>query len=456
MIVLAPILLVLASFQAADSLLPTLPQGWRGERLEFPLEFAPELEFRGIEDLAFAPGMFAPDSDSYFSYALALRLEGEHEVDEAFLTEFLETYYRGLCRAVGGSRGLDLDLEAIAADVRREGRIFRAEVALFDPFTTGGPLELGLELEVHPAPCRTELLGLASPLDREAPVWKELHGLAERWRQARPAPVFLNHVYFVPDAETYAALAQCRFLRDSLAVCEERETVRADTSYEGLYLYGRHTYVEFLAPGTKAPFAAGSSGLALGLELEGATQELARRLEGRKVRTFGAPITRELEGQPLPWFQILGIEMPVAGLDLFTLEYDPRFLASWHPDLEPAQGGIARSDVLERYAAVLDLAARRESAAFLDVSEVRLALDDAQRERLLAVGEECGYELEEGPDTWTCHAPQFRLVLQRSPVPGGITEIDLTLREPLEREPLQLGRVRLSFRGETATFHLRP
>src|SRR5262245_1801685 len=112
MVLLLALLLPTPPLQAApgQSLLPSIPAGWRREHLEFPLDFAPELEFRGSEDLAFAPGMFTADSDSYFSYALALRLEGDVEVNEALLARFLETYYRGLCRAVGGERKLELDL----------------------------------------------------------------------------------------------------------------------------------------------------------------------------------------------------------------------------------------------------------------------------------------------------------------------------------------------------------
>ena len=37
--------------------MPT-PEGWRTETIPFPLEFAPELEYEGLEELRFAPGMF--------------------------------------------------------------------------------------------------------------------------------------------------------------------------------------------------------------------------------------------------------------------------------------------------------------------------------------------------------------------------------------------------------------
>lgn len=449
----AAALAVLSSPQAPVPLLSP-PSGWRGERIDFPLAFAPEIELRGFEELAFAPGMFAPESDSYFSYALALRLEGEVEIDAPFLDSFLETYYRGLCRAVAGDRGLALDLDSIAADVTRAGARFTATVRMFDPFTTGAPLELALELESHATPRATEVLGLASPLDREAPVWEELHALAARWRAARPAPVFLNHVYFAVDRATYDALVASEFLRRVFAVSEERETVRADSSYSGLYFYGRRTYFEFLPPGA-AGLEVGASGIALGLETAGATNALGERLRERGASSQAFPITRALDGKPLPWFHLLGTEMPSAPLTLFTMEYDPGFLAGWHADLAPA-AGIARADVLARYAAALDASSFHARAPFADVAAVELALDDPQRERVLAVLAAAGHEVEARTDEWLVHAPGARLVVRRATQPGGITALELALREPLEREPLQLGKLELSFHGRTARLVLRP
>lgn len=449
---LAALSCVSPTFQE-PGLLPAPPAGWRTERLEFPLEFAPELDYRGVEDLAFAPGMFTPESDSYFSYALALRLEGDHEVDEAMLTRFLATYYRGLCRAVAAERKLERDAGGVTARVQREGEGFRATIAMFDPFTTGAPLELALELTTHATPRATEVLGLASPLDPEAPVWGELRALGAAWRAARPAPVFLNHLYAVVDPETYAALAGAEFLRQAFAVTEERTTVRADLTYSGLYFYGQRTYFEFLQPG-----AASGTGLALGVERTGALAAFAQRLAEEQVNTQGGPITRKLEADEHPWFQILGVEMPSAELTLFGMEYDPRFLARWHAGKAPLAGGIGRADVLARYAAALGRAELRTTAPLVDVSTVELALTDAARARVLALARAAHWEVETEGATTTCLAPQVRLRLRpatSATSPLGVTRFELALRAPLEHEPLQLGSVRVVFRGRTVLFELR-
>lgn len=447
--------LVLVAPQEAPLLLPEAPAGWRHERLDFPLSFAPELEEEGFEELYFAPGMFVPESGSYFSYVLALRLERDVEVDEAYLERFLTGYYRGLCRAVGEQRGLALDLDAVASDVRFEADRFVARVAAYDAFVTGEPLVLRIEVDVHPGPRRTELLGLASPLPREAPVWGELDAFRERWLAARPAPVLLNHLYVVPDAETYAAVADSELFRDAFAVHEARRTVRTDITYEGLYFYGRHTYFELLAP--SAGFAEGSSGVAFGLERAGASERVAAALRERGIEVFAGPVTRALDGEQVPWFRMLGLAgaAPTSRLQLFSLEYVPAFLERWHAGLPPATGGIARRAVLERYAALLRPSDAAGRPLVRDVTAVDLALGERERERLFEACAAFGWRVEpDGEDGWTCDGPGVLLRVRPASAPGGVVGFELALTRPHERESLALGRLRVDFRDATALVSL--
>lgn len=446
------LLFLAAACTQEPALLPAAPEGWRFERLDFPLDFAPDIELPGFEELRFAPGMFEPDSPSFFSYALALSIADDVEVDEPFLRSFLESYYRGLCRSVGESRGLQLDLEGFAVGVEPAAEGFTARIDLVEPFVTAKPLALRLELFVQPGARSTEILGLASPAADGSEIWNVLRSFATSWRSARPAPVLLNHLYVVPDAETYAAVADCAFLREQFAVSEQRDTKRRDISYSGVYFYGERTYFELLRPDASAGFAPGGTGLGFGLERPGSSPGLAASLAEAGVNTFPAEVTRALGDEQLPWFHMLGIEQASATtlLSLFTLEYDPRFLERWHGDLAPATGGIERAAVLERYAASLGKSELREEAPFADVDEVRLALDEPARERLLEVCRTSGWIVEPQDGAWVCDGPRVTLVVHASDGPGGITGFTLRLRRAVEHAPLQLGRCRVAFEGATA------
>ena len=46
-----------------------IPDGWRGETIPFPLGFAPELAYQGVEELRFPPGFLDPGASHFWSYA---------------------------------------------------------------------------------------------------------------------------------------------------------------------------------------------------------------------------------------------------------------------------------------------------------------------------------------------------------------------------------------------------
>lgn len=180
---------VLADPQPAPELLPQAPADWRFERIDFPLSFAPELPYQGFEELRFAPGMFKPETETYFTYVFAMKITGEAAFDAASLQSLLETYFRGLCRAVAQDKKLELDLSKISAQVKDEQgsapsvRHFVAKVESFDPFVTGKPLTLNLEMmviEVNKTDRR--IFAAVSPKPADSPVWKPLRTLKDEFR----------------------------------------------------------------------------------------------------------------------------------------------------------------------------------------------------------------------------------------------------------------------------------
>ena len=51
---LIPLLSLAPLATARDELLPSTPEGWQYERIDFPLAFAPELDYEGFEELRVA------------------------------------------------------------------------------------------------------------------------------------------------------------------------------------------------------------------------------------------------------------------------------------------------------------------------------------------------------------------------------------------------------------------
>ena len=120
----------------------TTPAGWKSETIPFPLDFAPSLAHRGVEELRFAPGFFEPDQPGYWSYAFTWRTEDPANLDAAALGAELTAYFQGLIAVVDEQRRITARDEIVArAEPDGPGK-FRLTAHVFDAFKTAAPLDL--------------------------------------------------------------------------------------------------------------------------------------------------------------------------------------------------------------------------------------------------------------------------------------------------------------------------
>jgi len=196
---LAPLLLA-AALSAAPLLAeePSLPfsmpvpEGWRTETIPFPLGFAPELPYTGLEELRFAPGMFEEGSDELWSYAFVWWIGESEPTDAASLSTHLEEYFRGLAHAVAESRDVqvgDATFGAVIEDNESSG--FGGHAETFDAFVTQGQIRLNIEGERLDCPDqgRQAVLFALSPRAPHEPEWKTLRSVLEGFRcSAAQAP----------------------------------------------------------------------------------------------------------------------------------------------------------------------------------------------------------------------------------------------------------------------------
>lgn len=450
------VLAALVAPRAADELLPATPEGWRYERLDLPLDFAPELPYKGFEELRFAPGMFTAGAKDFWSYAFVIQTTTPEKLGARELTTILRSYYGGLCEAVAAGKGFDFERKSLRIAMEDHGDRFVASIDMIDAFVTGEPLSLRLELSVFESPTSTELLGIASPAATDAEVWATLHAISDRWRDAQQPEVFFNHLFFAPDAETYAALLAAPILRKGFAAHEERTTKRPDMTYSGLYFYGQNTYFEFLKPSGATPNEVGSTGLALGLERDGATAGVKARLTEAGIPCFDGPTSRQLGEASIPWFHAMGLQQAHvdSSMQLFALEYDERFLGEWHKDLAPKHDGIARRQVLTRYAAAIQQSAVHGVGLLQDITEVHLDLDEREGKSFGTACRAFGYVRAATENGIEWQGPRVRYVVSTCEAPGGLTGFKSELRRTVATQSLTLGKATLHLEGQTATFTL--
>lgn len=187
------------------------PTGWKSETLPFPLDFAPDLTHRGVEELRFAPGMFDATAPGYWSYAFVWWLEDRAPQDAAAFSRELTDYFRGLLVLVARERAkappagapapLPFDAAAIACTLRAEAeppkspeppgwQRFTGEATIFDAFGDNRRLSLHLTLAQRDfpaagsAPGHRAILVLASPADPAQPIWRQLEQVARSFAPA--------------------------------------------------------------------------------------------------------------------------------------------------------------------------------------------------------------------------------------------------------------------------------
>jgi hypothetical protein len=119
----------------------SVPDGFRGETIPFPLEFAPGLAHKGVEELRFAPGFFDPSAPGYWSYTFVWRTEDPATLDAAAMGTELTAYFRGLIDAVDSTKQI-ADRDAIVVRATPAGARLALAARVFDAFKTKQALDL--------------------------------------------------------------------------------------------------------------------------------------------------------------------------------------------------------------------------------------------------------------------------------------------------------------------------
>jgi hypothetical protein len=157
------------------------PSNWEFERFPLPPSFAPQITYKGFEELRFSPGMFNKDSVSYFTYAFVAQLDTITTLKEKEIKNYLEYYFKGLCGSTARDRKLSIDTTKISATVKRQRLAdrYEATVNLFGVFTDGAPVILNMAILVtnDRVDKKTRIIFLASPQGTNEPIWKELYDI---------------------------------------------------------------------------------------------------------------------------------------------------------------------------------------------------------------------------------------------------------------------------------------
>jgi hypothetical protein len=184
-VLLTVVTLTMSSFVAAQDVTKVeieTPKGWRTETLSLPTGFAKDMTLKGFEEVRFAPGMFRPAADDFFTYCFVFCLPNQTPPDQKTLTAELLKYYRGLAVAVTRGKGVDVKPASFTlkiTPVKDSKTKSRAVMTWVEPFATVKPQTLNLEIEsVVDSSINGCLLKIAvSPKLHKSDVWKQMRSL---------------------------------------------------------------------------------------------------------------------------------------------------------------------------------------------------------------------------------------------------------------------------------------
>lgn len=161
------------------------PEGWGTERFAIPMSFAPDIHYKGVEDIRFTPGWSKKESPEYWSYVFLWYLDSTITFDSKIIESNLSAYYTGLLHA-------NLDIAKMTSEkvprakvkakrtTSRKGDLssFDATVQTLD-FLTWQPLVLHLRIYVKSdeQKRKTFVFHEVSPKPYDNEVWRRLHNL---------------------------------------------------------------------------------------------------------------------------------------------------------------------------------------------------------------------------------------------------------------------------------------
>jgi len=160
------------------------PQDWQFERFTLPPEFAPNIPYKGVEELRFSPGMFVKDSASYFTYAFVAELDNINSISQDNIKDYLLEYFKGLCSSTAKQRKLSIDTSKITASIDKNPSAgkdahYNATLDIFGVFADGAPVKLDMEIKVmnDKAASKIYLVFIGSPLNKSDEVWATLRSI---------------------------------------------------------------------------------------------------------------------------------------------------------------------------------------------------------------------------------------------------------------------------------------
>lgn len=153
---------------------------WGKELFQFPISFAPRIDFQGVELALFPKGWSNKESPNFWSYAFAWEVEADQPITKTALESSLQLYFDGLL-GIDILRKNDANIQKTKAlfiekEVTKNGSLFTSKIEVFESRVTNKPMTLNATIEQHycKSSQKAVILFKFSPKDFEHKTWEKL------------------------------------------------------------------------------------------------------------------------------------------------------------------------------------------------------------------------------------------------------------------------------------------
>ncbi len=145
---------------------------WRSEIIEFPLDFAPSLNYSGTEYVRFAPGWGNKNASDYFSYVFLWNISQNPELSAKKLEIELEKYFDGLMN--------NDKFKSKAFFEKINESTYVGKVLTFDGFTTQEQVTLNIIVDYSYCNIQNmhHVLFSISPQNPDHQIWKKIKNIS--------------------------------------------------------------------------------------------------------------------------------------------------------------------------------------------------------------------------------------------------------------------------------------
>ena len=161
--------------QETIDLLLHIDEPWRSEQLSFPIHFAPSINYKGIEEVRFAKGWSAPDSDEFWTYTFLWYLDEDPKITASAIEDDIEAYFNGLMNLVSKESDIP-DSNVVFVKDANSINTYTGKAKIYDAFFNKDIQELNIKAIVDYCSKKKKhtVLFTFSPKEFDHDIWKTL------------------------------------------------------------------------------------------------------------------------------------------------------------------------------------------------------------------------------------------------------------------------------------------